>query len=77
MDDQDQKFKSTIEDFLADLRPGAKLDIPNVGRLEFLAGRRLTYFRFRDGVTTLWEIPDRNELSIVGIIREYLTKLVS
>jgi hypothetical protein len=27
-------------------------------------------------VTTLWEIPDPGEVSIVGIIQEYLTRLV-
>jgi len=77
MDDQEQIFKTMIEDFLADLRPGVSLEIPNVGRLEYLAGRRLTYFRYRDGVTTLWELPDPGEVSVTGIIREYLTRLLS
>ena len=70
MDDQDQKFKSMIEDFLADLRPGAKLEIPNVGRLEYLAGRRLTYFKYRTGELRVWEIPEPHELSITSIIQE-------
>lgn len=77
MDEEDQKVKMMIEDFLANLKPGAKLEIPNVGRLEYMAGRRLTYFRYRDGVTTLWEIPNPRELSITSIIQKYLTRLVS
>jgi hypothetical protein len=75
--DRNQKFKTMIEDFLSDLRPGAKLEIPNVGRLEYLTRRKLIYFRFRDGVTTLWELPDPHESSITGIIQEYLVKLLS
>ena len=49
MDEQEQKFKTMIEDFLANLKPGARLDIPGIGRLEYLGCRRLTYFKYRTG----------------------------
>ena len=51
MIDDDQNVKLQIEAFLADLRPGARLEIPNVGQLEYQAGRRLTYFKYRTGET--------------------------
>jgi len=77
MDEDDQKVKTMIEDFLADLRPGAKLEIPNVGRLEYLAGRRLTYFKYRTGELRVWEIPDSHELSIMKMVQAYLAKLLN
>jgi hypothetical protein len=76
MNNQAPNIKPIVEKFLADLKPGAILEIPNIGRLEYLPGRRLTYFRYRTGELRVWEIPDPHELSIVGIIQEYLSKLI-
>jgi hypothetical protein len=74
MDDQD--LKTTIEEFLANIKPGDKLEIPHVGQLEYQAGRRLTYFKYRTGEPRVWELPDPNELSIIGIIQDYLARMV-
>ena len=68
--------QKSIEEFLAKSPRGTSLKIPNVGRLEHLPDRRLTYFKYRTGELRVWEIPDPHELSIIRIIREYLTRFV-
>ncbi len=75
MSEQDTSIKKLVEDFLAAPKPGTSLEIPNVGRLEHLPGRRLSYLKYRTGELRVWEIPDPHELSIVGIIQEHLSKL--
>ncbi len=77
MSDRDVSIKKLVEDFLAAPKPGTSLEIPNVGRLEHLPGRRLSYLKYRTGELRVWEIPDPGELSIVGIIQAYLTRLLN
>jgi hypothetical protein len=77
MDVEDIGLKITIEEFLAKSQPGTSLEIPNVGRLEHLPGRRLTYFKYRTGELRVWEIPDPQELSVIEMVQACLVKVLS
>jgi hypothetical protein len=72
---QDPNIRSMVESFLANLQPGAKLELPGIGWLEYQPGRRLCYFNYRTGLLRVWTLPDPNEESIVSLIESHLAEL--
>jgi hypothetical protein len=74
-DEQKLNVNIAIEAFLAELKPGSSLEIPNVGRLEYEHGRRLSYFSFRTGLLHVWDLPDPDETSVERMIEAYLVNI--